>query len=52
MTVYRVFPRDPSAADTDEGGALYVPPPSPLGRIANVAWYRERYFAAATTAVA
>ena len=46
MNLYRIFPYDPSAADTDEGGALYVPPPSPSGRIANVGLYRELYFAA------
>ena len=45
MRLFRVFPQDPSAADNDEGGALYVPPPSTLGRIANVNLYRELYFA-------
>jgi len=45
MTLYRVFPYDPSAAENDEGGALYVPPPSTSGRIVNVDLYRELYFA-------
>jgi hypothetical protein len=45
VRLFRVFPRDPSAADRDEGGALYVPPPSTLGRVANVDLYRELYFA-------
>jgi len=45
VRLFRVFPRDSSAADHDEGGALYVPPPSTLGRIANVDLYRELYFA-------
>jgi hypothetical protein len=45
VRLFRVFPHDPSAADNDEGGALFVPPPSTLGRIANVDLYRELYFA-------
>jgi len=46
VKLYRVFPYDASAADTDPGGALYVPRPSELGRIANVGLYRELYFSA------
>jgi hypothetical protein len=45
MKVFRVFPYDPSAADQNKGGALFVPSPSPLGRIANLEFYRELYFA-------
>jgi hypothetical protein len=45
VKLFRVFPYDASAADHDEGGALYVPPPSSAGRIANVDLYRELYFA-------
>jgi hypothetical protein len=45
VRLFRVFPHDPSAADNDEGGALYIPAPSPLGRAANVDSYRELYFA-------
>jgi hypothetical protein len=46
VRLFRVFPQDPSAADNNEGSALYVPPPSTLGHIANVDLYRELYFAA------
>ncbi|MEO6834759.1 MAG: RES domain-containing protein [Candidatus Tumulicola sp.] len=45
MKLYRAFPYDSSAAETDPGGALFVPPASPLGRIANVGLYREVYLA-------
>jgi hypothetical protein len=50
VRLFRVFPFDPSAADNDEGGALYVPAPSAAGRIANVDLYRELYFAQQTEA--
>ena len=46
MRLYRVFPYDPGAAQHNEGGALYIPPASLLGRIANVDLYRELYFGA------
>jgi hypothetical protein len=46
VIVHRAFPYNASAADSEEGGALYVPPPTPLGRIANGDLYRELYFAA------
>ncbi|HYL28016.1 MAG TPA: RES domain-containing protein [Candidatus Nitrosotalea sp.] len=44
MKLFRVFPHDPSAAENEIGGALFVPPPSPLGRISNPPLYRELYF--------
>jgi len=44
VRIFRVFPYTHSAAVDEEGGALYVPAPSPLGRIANIDLYRELYF--------
>ena len=45
MKLYRVFPYDANADPSDPFGALYLPDPSTLGRIANIDLYRERYFA-------
>lgn len=43
MRLYRVFPFDAGAAPTDRGGALFVPPPSGLGRIDNPDLYDVLY---------
>lgn len=50
MTVYRVFPFDRSAAPTDLGGALYVPPPSGFARVDNPDLYDVLYVAEHPTA--
>lgn len=46
MTLYRVFPFDPSARPTDPGGALFVPARDD-GRIANPDLYSELYLSTA-----
>jgi hypothetical protein len=43
VRLYRVFPFDAGAAPTDLGGALFVPPPSGLGRIDNPDLYNVLY---------
>ena len=50
MTLYRVFPFDTGAAPTDRGGALFVPPPSGVGRIDNPKLYAALYTASSATA--
>lgn len=42
MTLYRVFPFEPSARPSEPGGALYAPQAG-AGRIANPELYRELY---------
>lgn len=50
MTLYRVFPFDAGAAPKDRGGALFVPPPSGVGRIDNPKLYAVLYTASSATA--
>lgn len=50
MNLYRVIPYDPSAAPTQRGGALFVPPGSRRNRIDNPDLYDVLYLAAAPEA--
>jgi hypothetical protein len=43
VILYRIFPYDRNAAPSERGGALFVPPPSGLGRIDNPDLYDVLY---------